>query len=106
MSTEVGFDTFPEFDAHDRLRKARERTGMEQGEFAEHIGVSRGTVSNYESGNTKRLKQVVLKQWALATRVTVDWIETGNAENPHLDGPDGGASSRLTESNRRPFHYE
>ena len=94
MSTDAAFGGFPEFNAHDRLRKARERTGMDQTEFADHIGVSRGTVSNYESGSTTRLKGVVLKQWALATNVTVEWIETGNAENPHPEDPDGGQTVR------------
>ncbi|MFY2788504.1 helix-turn-helix domain-containing protein [Rhodococcus sp. MALMAid1271] len=102
MSTDAGFGGFPEFTAHDRLRKARERTGMDQTEFADHIGVSRGTVSNYESGSTTRLKGVVLKMWALATSVTVEWIETGNTESPRPENRTGTALPHL-DSNQEPF---
>ena len=64
----------------DRLRLARERrTGLDQGDFADHIGVSRGTVSNYErdrlpGGPRQRL---VLNAWAQATGTTREWLESG-----------------------------
>ena len=66
----------------DRLRLTRERrTGLDQAAFAEHIGVSRGTVSNYErdhlpGGPRQRL---VLNAWAQATGTTREWLETGVA---------------------------
>lgn len=75
----------------DRLRIARERrTDMDQAQFAEHIGVSRGTVSNYErdklpGGPRQRL---VLNAWAAATETTRDWLETGLT--PSEPRPDGG----------------
>lgn len=95
----------PQFTVGDRLRKAREVTGLEQGEFAEALGVSRNTVGNYESGNTMRLKPIVLKAWSLRTGVPLVWLETG-AENPHPVDPDGG-SVRLPrlDSNQRPSDY-
>ena len=75
----------------DRLRRARERrTGLDQTEFAAHINVSRGTVSNYErdklpGGPRQRL---VLNAWAAATGTTREWLETGKA--PVQPEPDGG----------------
>lgn len=77
----------------DRLRVARERrTGMDQATFADHIGVSRGTVSNYErdklpGGPRQRL---VLNAWASACNVTREWLETGrggDAGGPPPTGP-------------------
>lgn len=75
----------------DRLRVARERrTGLDQTTFADHIGVSRGTVSHYErdklpGGPRQRL---VLNAWAAACGVTREWLETGQA--PDQPEPDGG----------------
>ncbi len=84
----------------DRLRTARERrTGMDQGQFADHIGVSRGTVSNYErdklpGGPRQRL---VLNAWAMACDVSRQWLETGIAPTDN-GGGDGGFGP---ESGRR-----
>lgn len=60
---------------------------MEQGPFAELIGVSRGTVSNYERGTTQAYKPVVVRAWALATGVSFSWLERGDTTG----GPDGGS---------------
>lgn len=67
----------------DRLRKAREHAGLKQQELADRIGVSRGAVGNYEQGITEP-KRPVLLSWALATRVPLKWLQTGQR------GPDGG----------------
>ena len=75
----------PQFTIHDRLRKAREVADLEQAELAARIEVDRGTISNYETGKVTRLKAPVLKRWALACEVDVDWLIDGIE-----DGPDGG----------------
>ena len=62
----------PQFSRADRLRKAREITGLDQGQFASRAGFSRQTVSNYESG-------LYLRAWAEATGVDLHWLETGEA---------------------------
>ncbi len=92
----------PQFTIGDRLRKARETTGMDQAAFAEHIGVSRGTVSNYERGvGEGHHKPIVLRTWAMATGVPLSWIETGIIET-HPTPPDGGEALReLTEAKAR-----
>lgn len=77
----------PAFTLADRLRKAREETGAEQGEFAEQIGVSRGTVINYEKGHVHP-REIVLRAWALRTGVPVSWLRTGlvPSSTPSRDG--------------------
>lgn len=78
----------PEFTIGDRLRKAREYAGYEQGPFADLMGVSRGTISNYERDLASKVKPIVLNQWALITGVRRDWLETG--EGGATTPPDGG----------------
>jgi len=86
-SEAVGF--IPEFTVGDRLRKARQHTGLEQAEFADELGISRGTVRNYELDRVAARK-IVLKAWALRTGVPLEWLETG--KSPRQDGgPDGGS---------------
>lgn len=71
----------PEFTMSDRLRKAREMTGLDQAEFAGELGVSRQTVSNYEMGNTTP-RRLTLRAWSLRTGVPVVWLETGEVPPP------------------------
>lgn len=78
----------PEFLLPDRLRRAREVTGMTQGEFANHIGVARQTISNAERG-AKDPSRLVMRAWALGTGVPLQWLETGTA--PDGPGPGEGA---------------
>lgn len=70
----------PQWSVQDRLRKAREHAGMTQLELAETIGVSRNSVSNYESGVT-RPRQIVLNQWSLATGVPLSWLTSGEGDD-------------------------
>ena len=64
------------FDVADRLRKAREMAGYEQGELAKMIDVSRTTVGNYEHRHVRPVRNTV-KLWAMATGVPYTWIMTG-----------------------------
>ncbi|MGP4975833.1 helix-turn-helix domain-containing protein [Brachybacterium tyrofermentans] len=75
----------PSFTVADRLRKAREVTGMDQTEFAEHAGLSRAGVSNAERGESTP-RRSTLKLWALASGVPLAWIETGEAPSPDGEG--------------------
>jgi transcriptional regulator with XRE-family HTH domain len=92
--------TIPTFTLADRLKKAREVTGLEQGEFAERAGMARTTVLNYERGHTTP-RAIYLRAWAEVSGVDLHWLETGMA--PSEDEAD--ISSRLRESNSRPSHY-
>jgi transcriptional regulator with XRE-family HTH domain len=105
MTTDQIGNVVPAWTVGDRLRKARETSGLEQGPFAEKIGVSRGTVSNYERGTTSNYKLIVLRAWALATGVALEWIETGVHPSGPTTPPEGprGASdelARLTQQKR------
>lgn len=88
--TQQTVGVIPEFGTGDRLRKARELTGLDQGPFAATLGISRGTVSNYERGLTESYKPIVMRAWAMATGVPIEWLETGLTPG---DGPRGGQTS-------------
>lgn len=100
MSEMPQMGVIPQFTVGDRLRKARELTGMDRNEFADRIGVSRNTIGNYESERVAP-RRIVLNAWALATGVPLAWLQTG--ETPRPVDPDGG--SRLLprlDSNQQP----
>lgn len=80
-----------EFTRGDRLRKARERRGLSQTDFAEELGVARRTIVNYETESTAP-KPLVLKMWAMATGVSSKWLETGEIPTTPDGGPDQGVS--------------
>ena len=67
----------PKSTLADRLRKAREHAGLEQAELAERMGVGRNTVSNYERASHAP-REIVLRAWAMATGVPVEWLRTGD----------------------------
>ena len=90
MTTQIwNTGDIPVFTIGDRLRKARERTGLSQGDFAAEIDISPRSVSNYESEAVSPRK-LVLKAWALRTGVPLEWIETG--VTPENNGGGDGSS--------------
>lgn len=80
-----------EFGLTDRLRVSRELINLTQIEFAEATGISRQSVSNYETGATtpKRPQLVV---WAMATGFSLHWLQTGQEEASGPDGDGGGGA--------------
>lgn len=78
-----------EFTVADRLRKAREHIGCDQKQFAALTGISRGTIRNYESADHKTRKPYIVAQWALATGVSQQWLESGAGQPANPDGPSG-----------------
>lgn len=82
--------TIPQWTIADRLRKAREMTGMDQSQFAEHAGLSRQGVNAAERGQSTP-RRSTLKLWALSTGVPLHWIETGETPSPGGEGVSGGA---------------
>lgn len=78
----------PEWTVGDRLRKAREVTGLDQRQFAERLGVSRQTITNAEKGHVA-VRRITLNAWALATGVSVAWLETGVVPSSGPERPDG-----------------
>jgi transcriptional regulator with XRE-family HTH domain len=63
----------PQWTLGDRLRKARELTGLDRGEFAVDLGVSRNTVVNYEHAKVNPRKPVLIA-WAMKCGVSLDWL--------------------------------
>lgn len=94
-----------EFTIADRLRKAREHIGADQKAFAALTGISRGTIGNYESADYSTRKKYILAQWAMATGVSPEWIETGQGQAtptpPAPDDPDGRSARLQQLANRK-----
>jgi transcriptional regulator with XRE-family HTH domain len=90
------------FDLADRMRKALRVGGVSVQEVADSLEVSRNAVSSWINGRNKP-RHRDLRDFALRTGVPLPWLETGEA-GPSDDGP--ASESRLSESNRRPSHYE
>lgn len=104
MTISVAVGVIPPETVKDRLRRAREYAGLEQGELAEAIGVSRATVSNYERGVVAP-RRGALRMWGLRCGVDVHWLETGTAK-PRPDGPSGASELLQLDSNQQPFDYQ
>jgi transcriptional regulator with XRE-family HTH domain len=78
----------PQIEVHHRLRIARQHAGLEQGDLADRIGVSRSTVSNAEN-NRVASRRLLINAWALACGVPVSWILTGEPPGDHPGGGSG-----------------
>lgn len=90
----------PEWTIGDRLRKAREDAGFRKNqlEFAQQIGISRRSLTNYELAHTPPPRPVLLA-WSFRTGISMEWLMTG--EGP---GPEGDGLPRL-DLNQRPSDY-
>lgn len=83
----------PQWTISDRLRKAREYAGLDQAQFADEVGISRRSVTNYEKGHSQPSRPVLLA-WSLRTGVAMEWLANGGDDGlPRLD------------SNQRPSDY-
>lgn len=63
---------------NDRLKKAREQTGMSQQGLAMKSGVKQATISKIERGDSKSSTHTV--ELALACGVRPEWLATGEGE--------------------------
>jgi transcriptional regulator with XRE-family HTH domain len=61
----------------DRIRLARQRTGLSQAELAEQAGVTSSAVAQWENPRGTRPDLNHLLRVAVATHVTIDWLATG-----------------------------
>ena len=94
-------NVIPQWTLADRLRKAREIAGFDQGEFAEAIGASRQSLGHWESGR-RDPKPIYLRAWADASGVSLHWIETGHEKTPANELTGVCDLCALTGSNRGP----
>lgn len=60
-----------------RIREARLEAGLSQEELASAVGVNQGTVSAWETSETRRIGRPFLSVVAKATGVTEEWLRTG-----------------------------
>ena len=63
----------------DRIITLRKMKGLTQKEFAERIGVKRGTLSNYELGRNipvESVRMMICREYG----VKREWLETGQGE--------------------------
>ncbi|MHB1098526.1 MAG: helix-turn-helix domain-containing protein [Burkholderiales bacterium] len=69
---------------NDRLKKAREHSGMSQHDLAKRSGVKQVTISKIERGDSKSSTHTV--ELALACGVRPEWLATGTGDM--ILGPD------------------
>ena len=92
-----------------RLMLIRTGLNLSQRKAAEITGISYGEWQGMETGRGTRRIDLKIAQISMALGVDRDWLMWGGPleqEDPHPTDTGEGVSSRLTESNRRPFHYE
>ena len=66
-------------DLASRLRAAREKAGLSQGQVAKMLGLHRPTISEIEAGR-RRISAEELSQLAKLYDVSVSWLANGQAE--------------------------
>lgn len=86
MSIQHTPNAIPEFTMADRLRKAREYACLDQEELATRMGVVRQTISRHELGQVTHPRRITVTAWALACGVDVNWLWTGQANDPSDPG--------------------
>jgi transcriptional regulator with XRE-family HTH domain len=74
----------PEWSLGERLRKARAWAGVSVEQLAADIGRTSRTIRNYENDATTA-PLLVLKCYAMRTRVPVRWFQTGEDCGPDDD---------------------
>ena len=77
----------PNWTLSDRVRKAREHSGLKQAELAERVGMARTSLARIEQGKTDP-RRTTLIAIAFATGVDLGWLQNG--ETPAPDTPGGG----------------
>lgn len=69
---------------NDKVKRAREATGMTQHELAEAVGVSQRTIASYESGGA-RARRSTTEKLARALKVSVRYLSDDACTNPLED---------------------
>ena len=62
-----------------RLQYARKQCGYTLEEIGEKIGINKGTISRWESGETKNIKLPILEKLASIYNVNVSWLSGNDA---------------------------
>lgn len=64
-------------NAGDRIRRARKAAGLTQEQLAEIVGVSRPTITQWETGSTKTMRFEHIFKAARALQKNPEWLITG-----------------------------
>ncbi len=80
----------PEWTLGWRIQRALAQADLKSGDLEAVFEVSRNTVSRWLN-DWYRPKDHVLKQIALMCGVSPEWLQDGDATNPHPAGPNGGS---------------
>ena len=67
----------------ERIKQRRSETGLTQASLAKMVGVSREAVSQWESGDSKGLKQENLLECSKALNCSPHWLVTGKEITAH-----------------------
>ncbi len=75
----------PSWTLGDRLSKARRHAGIGSEEMAVKLGISRTTVSNYESGRTDPTIGMI-RGWADVCQVPLEWLIRSRCSSERYQG--------------------
>ena len=106
QSASAATDGFvPPVEQRHKLQIAREHAEIARVDLARDLGVSRNTVTNYETGKVTPRRPVVIA-WALRTGVSVSWLlGTDGGWAPRGSNPEpAGSVVDLLEAMRNRTH--
>lgn len=104
MTTAYEPGMIPQFELHDRAKKAMAVAGVTTNEMAGYVGIQPETMSRYLSGKS-RFPVAVLRLIAVRTGVPFHWLETGEAPSPGGDGASADECA-IRDSNPEPADLE
>lgn len=64
---------------HERIKKIRKALNLTQQEFADRLGIKRGTMANYEIGRNEPI-DAVISLMCRTFNVSEEWLRTGNGD--------------------------
>lgn len=76
-------------DKGKRIREARQSIGVSQEQFAKAIGVKKATVSHWETGRTKDIKNAHFEKIVELTMYNAKWLATGEGPRTRKEGGRG-----------------
>lgn len=65
---------------NERIRAIREALGIDQGNFAQAIGLEQGSLSDIERGKVKKISPVIRQILFLKFNVNIDYLKTGKGK--------------------------
>lgn len=93
MTRSIQGQAVPQWDIADRLRKSLRESDIGVQEMADHLGVSRNTVSSWINGRGP-VNPECLPEWAALTGFPQAWLEHGDTTGPLPPRPPGAVFRR------------